>query len=480
MNILLIFPKMPVEGADFPPLGILYIASVLKEKNNIQIIDDHLERNGLQNLLDKVEQFNPNVIGISCNTLQVKETYLLANAIKSKLNGVKIVVGGPHPTIKPEEMLSECHSLDFCVLGEGEQTILELADSISNNGNVADVAGIAFRSEKKVIRTRPRDPIQDLDSLPFPAYELVDPRQYHSYPIMTCLPFRGCPFRCTFCSNPVFGRSYRQRSVENIVSEIELAINRYHCKGIGFHSDTFNLYPKSVMRLCEELIKRGINKKIRWYCEARVNKKLLSLDLLMKMREAGCSLISFGIESGNRRILKKIEKEITIEEILRAVQLTKKVGIKTRAFFMIGNLGENVQTVFDSITLARKLSCDSTQFAICTPYPGSLFYEIAERNNWIETKDYSLYTERDPTIHIEDLSHSQLGSLKNVADFVMLLKGNDLDIYHSSLLSREEKKGKRISGLKKIIDRLVQIKYPVKTLLYLIKYAFYKSEENLE
>ena len=480
MNILLIFPKVPVEQADFCPLGILYIASVLKEKNSVRVIDDHLERNNLSTLLNKISQFNPDMIGVSCNTLQVKETYSLADAIKVKFEGVKIVVGGPHPTIAPEEMLSQSQSIDFCVIGEGEQTILELVDCISNGGDLANVAGIAFRKEETIVRTKPRGLIHNLDSIPFPAYELVDPTQYYSYPVMACLPSRGCPFSCIFCSNPVFGKTYRQRSAENIVSEVETVINKYQCKGIGFHSDIFNLDPEFVMLLCDELIKRGVNKRTKWYCEARVNKKLLSWELLEKMKQAGCGLISFGIESGNQRILNNIKKAITLDEVWRAIELTKRVGIKTRALLMIGNLGENVETVFDSITLARKLSCDSTQFSICTPYPGSVFYNIAQENNWIETKDYSLYTERNPTIHIEDLSAAQLGALKNVADFVMLIKGNDLDIYSSALLSEKVDRSRKISGLSKVIDRLVHAKYPLKTLFYLARYILYKSKERFE
>jgi len=428
MRILLINPPITFNSkrclTHEPPLGILYIASILKRKHEVKFIDIDCDRYKKQDVAKILSKFRPNAVGITCNIVQVIGTYEVAKIVKEYDPKITVVVGGSGATVMFKEMLQK-KVIDIVVLGEGEITTDELFDALDlKNKTLAEIPGIAFWDGNHVHLTQKRPFIEDLDQIPFPSHEINEPlNRYASFPIMPVLPSRGCPYSCLFCSNPVWGKSNRRRSPFNIIDEIEMLLENYKIEEVDFHDDIFNLDVKFVNELCDLIMERNLHKKIRWRAECRVNENLVSEELFQKMREAGCWLVSFGIESGNEQILKNIRKGITLNEVRRAVKIAKQCGIKIRGFFMIGNLGETYKTVFDTILFAKELDLDSYQFTFVTPYPGSIYYEIAKKNNWIAHSNYYLYDENTPIVNTPELSLDDLEKLKEVAKIINPGKG---------------------------------------------------------
>ncbi len=424
MKILLINPWTSESfrsQTTVPPLGILYIGAVLRDRYELKFIDmdaDHYTAKEFEFIL---ANFKPDIAGITCNILQVPEVFRIASQIKTARPRTVTIVGGPAPSAQPVEILSSCESVDIAVIGEGEETILELLNLVETKDDLSIVKGIAYRdiSRGQILRTPPRSYIDNLETLPFPAHHLNMPMsRYKCYPMAAVISSRGCPFRCLFCSNPVWRRTNRRRSVENVLKEINWLVEDFGVKEVDFHDDTFNLNTKFVEDLCDRLIETQLHKTISWRAECRVDNQLISEPLLMRMKESGCWLISFGIESGNSKILGDAKKGISLQEVEEAVKLCKKVGISTRGFFMIGHIGENYETAFDTILFAQKLNQRINQFHLLTPYPGSGYYEIAKKNGWIEENDYGKYDGYSAaTIRTERLQPITLQGLRDFAEF---------------------------------------------------------------
>lgn len=426
MRILLINPSTSKRIAvGYPPHGLLYIASILKKKGYfVEVLDNELENLDPGTLLNEMRKRRPNVVGVTMNSTKVPSAYLTAMLAKRATNGnATVVVGGPHPTVLPVQTLHECPSIDIAVLGEGEVTMLEIAESVESGRELADIKGIAFRKDNEVMITGPRPYIQDLDSLPFPAYDIVPVRRYFSMqlvPSLFVMASRGCPFKCIFCSNPIWGRRVRNRNPKNVVDEIEWLVKKYKVREIHFIDDNFNLRPKIAEEICDELIGRGLHRKIIWRAQFRANRNLTPRRLFKKMKEAGCWQIYFGVESGNQKILSRIMKGITLDEVRRAFGLTKEAGIETGGFFMIGNLGEDMETIWDTISFMKELSPDVCDFNIATPYPGSEFFEILKQNgtlpeiNWNTINDQVLKAGTF-TFGTEELSSKELRKMLKVA-----------------------------------------------------------------
>ncbi|MCK5487180.1 MAG: cobalamin-dependent protein, partial [Desulfobacterales bacterium] len=250
IKIILINPNTRYMGGLFtvhPPMGLLYISSVLlKNKHDVSIIDADIDDFSLDDIRDKITLERPQIVGITMNTFQTKSAFETAYTIKSTDPNITVVVGGPHPTIIGKQILDDCESIDIAVIGEGEHTMLEVANTIENSESLSDVCGICYRDENEIKTTSPRDFITDLDTLPFPSVELVQPIDKYpgphptgAKPTVQIMASRGCPFKCTFCSNPVWGNTVRFRSPENILTEIESLHEKYGVKEIFFQDDTF-------------------------------------------------------------------------------------------------------------------------------------------------------------------------------------------------------------------------------------------------
>jgi anaerobic magnesium-protoporphyrin IX monomethyl ester cyclase len=378
------FSQLEEVGNYQQPLGLAYLAAVLeKEEYQVKIIDAPPLGYSLEKVMDEILSFKPDYIGISAVTPTYYKAKLLAERLKEVISTV-IIIGGPHVTALPEETLgNKC--FDIGVVGEGEMTFLELLKVLENGDEkkLEEVRGIVFRRGDKVIKTAPRSFIADLDKLPFPARHLMPPLSlYHptpatfrKRPIGTLMSSRGCPFRCTFCCRAIFGSSCRFRQPKKVADELEILVRKFGAKEIRIWDDTFNADPGRTIAICEEIIRRNLN--VSWTCLARVN--FAFPDVLAAMKKAGCWQISYGVESGNNEILKNIKKGITVEMVAEAIKATKKAGISSLGFFILGLPGETEETMRQTINFAKSLPLDAANFTICTPFPGTEIYQMMKK-----------------------------------------------------------------------------------------------------
>jgi len=440
-RILFINPNTRHLGAlltVYPPMGVLYLASVLREEGHgVRLVDADMDALNSSEVLRAISDYEPKVVGITMNSLQARPAYEIADLIRAENPGAKIVVGGPHPSALREKILKKSRSIDAVVYGEGEATFSELARAFDEERDLEHIKGICFRDGDEIVANEPRDLIADLDSIPMPALDLAEPiRRYPgAYPVggrssIQVMASRGCPFNCTFCSNPVWRNKVRFRSPESILAEVEMLAESFKVGEVFFQDDTFNLKRDWFEAICSGIIERGLNKRLVFKSPFRANERLLDQDLLRLAKEAGFWMIFYGVESGNQDILNSVKKNLKLEEIERAFRLTKRAGIRTYASFMVGNLGESRRTVADTIRFAKKIDPDYYGFAIATPYPGSEFYDRAVEKRYIDPEfdgfdlnRYALWTEsfspgeaeelvRWARQSMEDMRSSRIHSLK--------------------------------------------------------------------
>ncbi len=392
-DVLLISPPISLEerygargkysGGNFPPLGLAYIAACLeKEGFDIEIIDAHTLAMSNEDILQKIKEKEPTIIGFTSLTPTFSKVVLLSKKIKKFFPLIKIVVGGHHATIMQEKIINRYPTIDIVVFGEGEETMTELTRAIINKKNIHEIDGIVFREQNKAIKTKPRTLIKNLDNIPFPARHLLPmhlynpaPQQYKELPVAHMIITRGCPFRCSFCSSSsVFGRQIRFPSPWRVVEEIKQIIKLYNVKEISFWDDTFTANQQWLDKFLNLLIEEQT--EIRWWCYARVD--TVNLRMLKKMKKAGCWNIFYGVESGNQKLLNNINKGITLKQCEDAVKWTKEAGIEVRASFIFCLPEENIKMAEETIDFAIALDPDYAQFSFATPYPGTELYKQAK------------------------------------------------------------------------------------------------------
>jgi len=410
MKILLINPPteniiesdMPKElesGMDFlPPLGLMYIASYVIENTEYQLkfIDCPLEKINYNSLADIIKNVKPDIVGITAMTFTLIDVIKTADIIKKILPQAKIVLGGPHVNIYPEETLAN-ESVDFIVLGEGEQAFVDLLRNINDHSKLKNVAGLVFRSPEGIINTGKRDFIMNLDKLPFPARKITPYKKYYSIiarnnPTTTMFTSRGCPYRCLFCDRPHLGKLFRARSAENVVRELE-EIEKLGIKEVFIYDDTFTIDRKRVVGICNLILEKRL--KLKWDIRARVN--TVDEELLNLMKKAGCSRIHFGVEAGTEKILKVLLKGITLKQVKNAFMLTKKAGIETAAYFMIGSPTETLPDIEESIKLAKKLFPDYVHFTVLTPFPATDLYLQGLQSGFIKSDYWKEFSKNPKT-----------------------------------------------------------------------------------
>lgn len=364
------------------PLSLASIAAYIINKDKdaeVSVIDALAEGLGFDDLEKRILNSEADIVGVYMVSPLYDKVKRTIEICRKVLPGSFIVAGGPHPSSMPADTLRGIPQLDICALGEGEITMLEIVNCIRKKSEISLINGIAFRDKKngEITVTKPRDYIKNLDDLPFPARNLFPLEKYRTHPpygrknpYFNVMTSRGCPFQCAFCFRDVFKYSFRSRSPKNVCDELELLINKYGAQEIHFYDDDFTLNMERAEEICDEILKRKI--RIRWSCTTRVD--LVNDKLLKKMKEAGCWLIAFGVESGNQKILDTINKGITIEKIEVAFALTKKVGINTLAYLMAGLPGETEKTIQETINLAKKIKPDFVSWGTLIVYPGSDFF----------------------------------------------------------------------------------------------------------
>jgi len=413
MKVLLISP--PKGFSPLPPLGLLYISAVLEE-NDIQtkVIDCPIENMGFDQIPSIIKKENPDIVGVASCTPTITFALKVLRMTKKVDKSIKTIIGGPHASAMPMDTIKNKEA-DFLVKGEGEVTTLELVKAIEKNKKVDKIDGLWWRKGKKIVKNKERGPIKDLDSLPWPARHHVPVEKYPSVLIPLRLPetqvmaTRGCPFRCAFCAKEVFGSTVRARDPKKIVDEIEYLVNEYGIRGLFFYDDTLNLKPKWTMKLCNEIIKREFN-DVGFKGQVRVNTPLINRELLKKMKQAGFYMLAYGIESGDPKVLDVIHKNITLDEVRRAVRLTNEAGIRALGFFMIGNIGENKDTIRKTINFAKSLPLDYAQFSIGVPYPATEFYNVVKEKGWLKAKGWEDFIpdKREALVKMPELEQEML------------------------------------------------------------------------
>ena len=405
--ILLINPAPPPGspwyiGQKVPPLGLAYVAAALeKEGFLVEIVDNYLLEKPIEYVKQRVRILSPQVVGITCNSVSYKGCIETAKAVKEVLSSCKVVVGGPHPSYLPESMLQH-QEVDYVVMGEGERAMAKLAAGLTKRENCssnAAIPGVACMHEKKIIKTEPRF-ISDLDQLPFPARHLLPMQLYDrkveyldARPADLMNVVRGCPYNCAYCEiRKLWGQTCRSFSPHRVVEEIDHLINKHGSKGIYFIGDNFTIQKKHTVEICH-LIKRQ-KLDILWACDARVD--LVSRELLREMKDAGCRTIWFGVESGSPRILEKINKGITLQQIIHAFRLCKEEGIKIACSFMLGIPGETVNDMRATFKFVNRLDPDWCRFNIFIAVPGSSLYEeVLQKGLYDRVEDFVVYVKTE-------------------------------------------------------------------------------------
>ena len=380
----------------FPPIGLSYLAAVLEQNDyEVKVIDCPACGFTHENLKTELSSFAPDLIGIASMTATIPSALQSARIAKEACPNSKVIMGGPHATFADSQILTEENAVDIVVRGEGELTLLEIAQNAADPKSLPKTQGITFRSNGQIVKTANRPFIEDLDALPRPAYKFLPMDKYKItgktfLPIMTS---RGCPFQCSFCvASQMFGAKFRARSPKNVVDELEWLKNEYGAEGISFHDDTLTLDKKRIIDICDEIIARKIG--LPWGCQTRVD--TVSEEVLAKMHKAGCNEVSFGVESGCQRILDAVHKKVEISQAERAIKWAKNEGLFVAVSTIIGYPGETKESMQQTLDLMRRIEPDDAWLCIATPYPGTELRALVEKMGWKMTNDWTKYNTMNP------------------------------------------------------------------------------------
>jgi anaerobic magnesium-protoporphyrin IX monomethyl ester cyclase len=368
------------------PIGLVSIAAVLeKEGYAVEIIDGDAEGLSLEETLQRTVAARPDYVGSTTMTATMEMTEKFFRALKNKLPGVRVILGGPHVSALPQRTLEECEEIDIVVKGEGEDTIVELMQMLESHQSLFQVKGIGFRENGRVVETGNRAWIADLGRLPLPAYHLLKYDRYYSYgwnkwvkghraPLGIVFTGRGCFGKCNFCATKlVLGQRIRYFPFQKVRDEIDLLVKHYKIKVLYFQDDNFTANRRMVHEVCEHLIQKEYHEKLEIMVSSRVD--TVNPETLRKMRMAGVRWICFGVESGNQQILDHMRKKITLAQVKEAFRLAREAGLFIAGNYMIGHIGERADTAMDTIDLACELDEDYASFAIAIPFPGTELYE---------------------------------------------------------------------------------------------------------
>lgn len=379
VDMLLIFP--PLRTWDRPrnfPCGIGLLAARLRQEGyNIAVLDVNGLRWSHEQVMEKIRTYHTKVIGIGGMISVYRWTRTMLAMIREQLPDVKTVLGGSVGTSIIETALNRLN-IDVIAVAEADDTILELLPAMLNDKPLHDIPGLAYLEDDQIIKTASRPQREDLDSLPYPAWDLFPMETYLANPIVgvgrdiDIISSRGCPYPCQYCYR-LFGRQYRGRSAENVVGEMLELYHRYQVDFISFQDDCFVIDKKRVFAICDMIDREGMN--IRWSCTGRVN--ICDLELLKRMRASGCVSVSFGLESGSNTILQRMKKNTTTEKARMAIENCRKAGLRAPVSFMTGYPGESRDTVMETVEYCKALNIPLTALMITCPYPGTPLYDEA-------------------------------------------------------------------------------------------------------
>jgi magnesium-protoporphyrin IX monomethyl ester (oxidative) cyclase len=420
--------------AVYPPLGILYLAAYLRERGypKIRVIDG--AKLGLNKTMEKLEKERADIVGISSTTWSCSGAAFLINFIKKRMENPLIVAGGPHATALPEYFLR--NGADIVVRGEGEETFFEIVSYFERGvlfKELKNLKGISYLKDNKLFSTHPREPI-DINSLPFPARDLIDIKKYPGLywskyqPETHIISSRGCPFSCFFCSNPVWRYAkpfYRLRNPENIREEMEVLKYRFGIKEVSDESDTFNINLKWAIDVCKEVGKVGIPWKVQ------IRADMVNREFARSLSDNNCWLVRVGIESGNQETLNGVGKMIDLKMVVRGLRKLKEFNVNVVGLFMGFNVWEKNGRLFyedykkslNTLRFIKKLLkeklIDSFSFTLTIPFPGSKLYETAVRFNLIVDTNFEKWNQSSYYVmKLLDVKEEEIERIKAFATYL--------------------------------------------------------------
>ncbi len=393
-------------GLKVPPLNLMYLAAALeKESINVRIIDDNMNNFGHSKIAKIASKINPDIVGFTANTATINNALEYIKSIKNTMPNTLTVLGGPHSTFLPKETLQSEKGLDVVVIGEGEETIVDMAQKYEENKKFTEIKGIAYKYDNKIKLNSPRPPISDLDALPFPARHLLPFKDYtgsgYAGGIITS---RGCIFSCNYCSSSrIMGKRFRTRSPANVADEIEELVEKYNVDNLAFLDDIFMLNKRRAFAIANEIIRMNLD--IKFVASSRAN--TVNKELLESLKNSGMNTLYCGIESGSQRVLNLMGKGITLKHAEDAIKIAKDVGIDIIASFIIGYPGETEDEIDQTINFSIKLDPDYSQYSILTPFPGTpIYYELKEQG-LLDTENWEKYNVLESVINYEKLGLSR-------------------------------------------------------------------------
>jgi len=408
MKVLLIQPPYPFSEFPKPSSALIFLATSLRQGGvEVEILDLLSTRYSVQKIEQRLARFQPDIIGATSVTLNFPVAKKTLQHCKALLPQATVIMGGPHATFTAEETLQSFPELDIIVRGEGEETLRELALALEEEWSLEKVKGLTFRRDGMILQTEDRPFIQNLDLLPLPDRTLFPISRYLAMRVpASILSSRGCPMDCSFCVGyRMTGRQGRFRNPLRVVDEIASA-HRLGFEEICIDDDLFTRNRQHVSAICDEICRRGL--KLKMYIFARVD--TVDPPLLRKLKEAGCAMICFGLESGNQKILDRANKRTTVQKARQAVALAKEAGISSLGSFILGLPGETRETMEETISFARSLDIPHG-FHLLSPFPGTRIRErAAEYGIKILTDDWSLYDADHAVTETPDLSAAEVES----------------------------------------------------------------------
>ena len=394
-------PAVTKGGTFYYPIWLAYATGVAeKEGHEVRLIDAPADGLSLDDVFKILGDFVPDIAVVDTSTPSVYSDANVLGEVKNRFPETYAVLVGTHPSALPEETLELDNRVDAVAVGEYDFIISDLAKAISKGTALADVQGLVFRIDNKIVHNKLLEKNYNLDEIPFVSSvykKHLNIKNYFfaaaNFPMIMVMTGRGCPFKCFFCVYPqVFnGRQYRMRSPENVVDEFEYIARSFpEVREIGIEDDCFTANPKRAGKICELILQRGL--KIKWYCNVRGD---VDLDVLRLMKKAGCRLVTVGFESGCQEILDGMHKGEQVDRYLKFAIDARRAGVLVHGCIMVGNPGDTRETLKRSYEFAKKINCDSMQFYPLYVYPGTEAYSWAQDKGYLTTNDFSKWLTGD-------------------------------------------------------------------------------------
>lgn len=390
MKILLLRPHSEVPAAP-PPIGLMYLAGYLRKQKpecEIEVFDARVKMTPVEKIRAVISAAKPDIVGITAFSMEAPQAHALAAISKELYPHTPVVIGGPYSSSDPSSAIAD-KNIDITVFGEGERTFYSIVDTYYHNGSFESVEGIQFRRNGDVVNTGPGKVVENLDDIPFPAWDMLDLEDYFrpsagkrrlTNPIqmrqrgMSIFSSRGCPYQCSYCHN-IFGKKIRKRSAENVLAELRWLKNSFGVEEIEFIDDVFNLDRDRAKKIMDMMIEEKLDLKFSYPNGLRADQ--MDEELILKMKKAGCYRINYAVESGSERIQKKMQKRLNLKRAQEIIDFTANQRISVGGFFMLGFPDETEEEMKMTIDFALKSKCHTASFFILTPFPGTQMYEEA-------------------------------------------------------------------------------------------------------